>query len=61
MNVVRTDIGQFIEVQGTGEKKPFSRDEMNALLDLAARGTDMLFERQRQALGDLLPTLLPRP
>ena len=61
MNVVRTDSGQFIEVQGTGEKKPFSRDELNALLDLAGRGTDMLFERQRQALGDLLPILLPRP
>jgi ribonuclease PH len=61
MNVVRTDRGQFVEVQGTGEKAPFSRQEMEAMLDLAARGTDQLFERQRAALGDILPVLLPRP
>ncbi len=61
MNVVGTDAGQFVEIQGTGEKAPFSRKEMDALMDLAARGMAHLFERQRQALGDVLPALLPRP
>ena len=61
MNVVRTDAGQYVEVQGTGEKAPFSREEMQTMLDLAARGTDLLFEQQRRALRDILPALLPRP
>ena len=61
MNIVRTDSGQFIEIQGTGEKAPFSQEQMQEMLDLAKRGTDLLFEHQRQAVGALLPTLLPRP
>jgi ribonuclease PH len=61
MNVVRTDAGGYVEVQGTGEKSPFSPQEMQAMLDLAAHGTNLLFQHQRQALGDALPSLLPRP
>jgi ribonuclease PH len=61
MNVVRTDAGRFVEVQGTAEKHPFSLDEMQILLGLAAEGTNRLFEHQRQVLRDLLPALLPRP
>ncbi|MFQ5877535.1 MAG: ribonuclease PH [Acidobacteriota bacterium] len=61
MNVVRTDAGQFVEIQGTGEKAPFSQAQMEEMLRLAGRGTDLLFDHQRRALGDLLPTLLPRP
>ena len=61
MNVVRTDSGEFVEVQGTGEKAPFNRDELQALLDLAVRGTDRLFACQREALRDILPGILPRP
>ncbi len=61
MNVVRTDRGQYVEVQGTGEKAPFSRQEMQAMLDLAEHGTNLLFERQRKALADVLPGILPRP
>ncbi len=60
MNIVRTDAGRFIELQGTAEKAPFSQEEMLAMLDLAARGIDRLFEHQREALGDILPALLPR-
>ena len=37
MNVVMTGAGGFVEIQGTAEGAPFSRDEMNALLDLAQR------------------------
>ncbi len=61
MNVVRTDGGQYVEVQGTGEKAPFSREEMQAMLDLATHGTNLLFDRQRAALRETLPALLPRP
>ncbi|MBI4168735.1 MAG: ribonuclease PH [Acidobacteria bacterium] len=61
MNVVRTDGGGYVEVQGTGEKTPFTPAEMQSLLELAALGTDLLFERQRAALRDVLPGLLPRP
>jgi ribonuclease PH len=38
MNVVMTDSGQFVEVQGTAEHAPFSQDEMNAMLDVAKKG-----------------------
>lgn len=38
MNVVMTGSGKFVEVQGTAEGTPFDRDELNALLDLAAGG-----------------------
>ena len=60
MNVVRTDAGRFVEVQGTAEKHPFSLEEMQRLLELAALGTDRLFEAQRAVLRDVLPPLLPR-
>jgi ribonuclease PH len=60
MNVVRTDAGRFVEVQGTAEKNPFSLEEMQRLLDLAVLGTDRLFEAQRAVLHDVLPPLLPR-
>ena len=61
MNVVRTDTGRYVEVQGTGEKTPFSPEEMQAMLALALHGTNLLFEKQRAALKDVLPALLPRP
>ena len=61
MNVVRTDTGRYVEIQGTGEKAPFSRDEMQAMLELANHGTDRLFEHQRAVLRAILPSLLPRP
>ncbi|MBM3117301.1 ribonuclease PH [Jeongeupia naejangsanensis] len=51
MNVVMTDSGQFIEVQGTAEGVPFSRDEMNALLDLADAGIRELIAAQKAALA----------
>jgi ribonuclease PH len=50
MNVVMTGSGGFVEVQGTAEGVPFSRVEMNALLDLASHGIAQLVQAQRQAL-----------
>jgi ribonuclease PH len=51
MNVVCTGTGDFVEVQGTGEAGVFSRDELNALLDLAVAGCSTLADLQRMALG----------
>ena len=51
MNVVMTDAGGLIEVQGTAEGHAFSRAELNALLDLAGTGIAQLCAAQRAALG----------
>jgi ribonuclease PH len=51
MNVVMNSGGGFIEVQGTAEGHAMRRDEVDALLELATRGTARLFELQREALA----------
>jgi len=51
MNVVMTDLGHFVEVQGTAEGAAFSRAGMNRLLDLAEQGIRELVTLQKQALG----------
>ncbi|CAJ0704862.1 MULTISPECIES: ribonuclease PH [Ralstonia] len=51
MNVVMTGSGGFVEVQGTAEGTPFSRSEMDALLNLADQGIRTLIGLQKQALG----------
>lgn len=51
LNVVMTGSGKFIEVQGTAEGEPFSRQELTALLDLGAAGCRELTEIQRKALA----------
>jgi len=51
MNVVMTGSGGFVEIQGTAEGAPFSRDEMDALLLLAQEGIAQLVAKQKQALG----------
>jgi ribonuclease PH len=51
MNVVMTGAGDFVEVQGTAEKKPFSRPQFDAMLELARAGASRLFEAQASALG----------
>jgi ribonuclease PH len=50
MNVIMTESGRFIEVQGTAEGAPFSRQEMDRLLSLAEAGIGSLLELQRRAL-----------
>jgi ribonuclease PH len=50
MNVVMTGAGRFIEVQGTGEGTTFTRDELDKLLRLGARGVKQLIEIQRKTL-----------
>jgi ribonuclease PH len=50
-NVVGTDRGAYVEVQGTAEGKPFDRAAMDRLLALADEGLRQLFEMQRKVLG----------
>lgn len=51
-NVVMTGSGRLIEVQGTAEHAPFTRDDLNGLVDSAAAGIDELVEMQRRAVAD---------
>jgi ribonuclease PH len=51
MNVICTGDGRFIEVQGTAEGAPFSREEMDQLLMLAGQGIERLIQAQRAALA----------
>ncbi len=53
MNVVMTGNGQFVEVQGTGEENPFSRAELDHMLELAEKGIREMIEQQREALGPI--------
>jgi ribonuclease PH len=50
LNVVMTGDGNLVEVQATAEKAPFSRDELDALLDLAAGGIERIAAAQREAI-----------
>ena len=50
MNVIMTESGKLIEVQGTAEEKPFSRSQLNELLDLAEYGAKQIFAIQRNIL-----------
>ena len=49
MNVVMTGVGRLIEVQATAERVPFGREDLDALVDLAARGIREIGEAQRRA------------
>jgi ribonuclease PH len=51
MNVVSTGDGRFIELQGTAEREPFSREQLESLLALAARGIQSLVTTQREAIA----------
>lgn len=50
MNIIMTDEGEFVEVQGTGEEKPFSRGELNELLDLGEKGIKQVIQVQKDSL-----------
>ena len=54
MNVVMTGAGGFVELQGTAEGAPFTRDEMNALVTLAERGIRELIAAQKAALANAM-------
>ena len=51
MNVVMTETGKLIEIQGTAEEEPFSFDEMNEMMQLAKHSINELFDIQKTALN----------
>ncbi len=51
MNVVMTDKGNFVEIQGTAEGEPFSRNTLNTMLDLSEKGIKELIKIQKTVLG----------
>ncbi|MBU0503931.1 MAG: ribonuclease PH [Candidatus Omnitrophota bacterium] len=54
MNVVMTSSGEFIEIQGTAERRPFNREQMDKLLDLAKKGIMDLIGIQKDLLKDAI-------
>lgn len=50
MNIIMTDAGKFVEIQGTAEREPFSRACMDEMLKLAKKGIDGLIAKQKAAL-----------
>lgn len=52
MNIVMSDRGEFIEVQGTGEETSFTREELNNILDVAEKGINEIIELQKSLLSD---------
>jgi ribonuclease PH len=53
MNIVMTSAREFIEIQGTAERRTFSQDQMNRLLSLAGKGIGELIDMQRAQLKDV--------
>ena len=51
MNIVMSGRGLLVEVQGTAEGAPFSREDLDAMLDMVSRGIEELVEAQRQAVA----------
>lgn len=54
MNIVMTSKGEFIEIQGTSERKTFNKDQADKLLALGKKGIDELIDIQRNILKDIL-------
>ena len=50
MNIIGTDDGQFVEIQGTGEEAPFTRSELNEILDLGEKGIKQMIQLEKDCL-----------
>jgi len=55
MNVIMTESGKFIEIQGTAEEEPFEKEQLDKMLSVAKSGLDRLFEAQRKIVGNAPP------
>ncbi|MBI2918899.1 MAG: ribonuclease PH [Chloroflexi bacterium] len=58
-NIIMTSQGEFVEIQGTAEGAPFTRDQMDTLLDLSAKGIHQLWDSQQAALKAYRESRLP--
>ncbi|MDY6856246.1 MAG: ribonuclease PH [Thermodesulfobacteriota bacterium] len=54
MNLVMTGSGLFVEVQGTAERRPFSKRQIDIMIELASKGIKELIEKQREIIGNLI-------
>ncbi|MBR2214835.1 MAG: ribonuclease PH [Selenomonadaceae bacterium] len=54
MNIAMTGAGNWVELQGTGEQRPFTREELNVFLELGEQGIAKLISKQKDALGGRL-------
>jgi len=61
MNVIATDTGTLVEIQGTGEGATFARSTLDGLLDSALAGIEELCRIQREVLAQPYPGVLPEP
>ena len=52
LNCIMNELGEIIEIQGTGEQTPFSREKLNRMLDMAEGGIKELLEEQRRAIEE---------
>lgn len=53
MNLVMTERGEVVEIQGTAEEKPFSMRNLNQLIELAENGIRQVIEKEKEIIGDL--------
>ncbi len=53
MNIVMTDAGEYVEIQGTGEESPFTKEDLSILLELGEKGIRELITRQKEVIGDI--------
>ncbi len=61
MNLVMNEHGEFIELQGTGEGRAFTREELDTLMTYGEKGIRALMKAQRRALGDRVRHIDPKP
>jgi ribonuclease PH len=54
MNIVMTSEGEFIEIQGTSERRTFNKEQMDKLLELAKKGIDELISLQKSLLDGII-------
>lgn len=59
MNIVMTGKGEYVEVQGTGEEKPFSREQLDQLLVYAEKGVSELITIQKETIGSISEKIGP--
>lgn len=61
MNIVMSGDGRIVEIQGTGEERPFSREELERLMELGESGIKVLMEKQRETLKDAADIIGRKP
>ncbi len=60
-NVIMTESGKFVELQGTAEEKPFTPEDLAKMLELARNGLGKIFEVQRRVVDEVIPPPKPDP